>query len=404
MHIALFSPGWPLEQFHNGIVTYVDSSRREFERLGHTVSVFTGRIDESVSDPRVHAVHRSLWGRVVRRLARPLFSATRDLFAHGAVIAGAILEVHRREPIDVIEMEESFGWTADIARITTIPTLVKLHGPAFLSLIEDELETPLGIERIEREGLALAAAHAIAAPSSLTLKQTLERYRLAPAIGVHIVNPVTENDATPRWQLETCERDTILFVGRFDRRKGGDIVLQAYARLLQERPGLRLVFVGPDAGLLQPDGSRVHFEAFRDALFAPELRSRVDYRGHMANHDIAALRVRAMVTVVASRWENQGYTALEAMVQGCPVVASDAGGNPECVRHGVTGRLAKSEDVADFALQLGAMLDDPQAAAALGAAARQHVLQVHGAARVAAQSLALYRRVISTAASRPALR
>ena len=35
MHIALFSPGWPLELFHNGIVTFVHAMRPELEALGH---------------------------------------------------------------------------------------------------------------------------------------------------------------------------------------------------------------------------------------------------------------------------------------------------------------------------------------------------------------------------------
>ena len=186
-------------------------------------------------------------------------------------------------------------------------------------------------------------------------------------------------------------------VGRFDRRKGGDVILTAFKELLAERPNLKLVFVGPDYGLHQPGGEVVGFDAYRDALFPPELRGRVDFRGRMAHHEISALRPRAAVTVIASRWENQGYTALEAMLQGCPVVCSDAGGCPESVIHGKTGLLARSEDAADFAAKLKAMLDDPAAAAAMGAAARRHVLEHHSAERVARQSLALYERMIANA-------
>jgi glycosyltransferase involved in cell wall biosynthesis len=102
-----------------------------------------------------------------------------------------------------------------------------------------------------------------------------------------------------------------------------------------------------------------------------------------------------MVTVVASRWENPGYTLLEAMLQGCPVVSTDAGGCPESVLNGVTGRLAKSEDVEDYVAQLRLVLDDPEGAAALGAAARHHVADQHSAAIVAAKSVDLYARVVS---------
>lgn len=395
MHIAFWSPAWPLEKHQNGIVTYVHWMKRELERQGHRVSVFTGNLDASVNDPRVHLVRHGVWARAVRRLARPLFPIERDIFEWGRVVAAAMLELHRREPIDIIEMEESFGWSADVGRLTSLPVLVKLHGPAFLSLIGEELGTPSGRERVEREGRALALAAAIASPARSTLDQTLERYRLAPKISQHIVNPLTMDDRAPVWALDTCDRNTILFVGRFDKRKGADVLLRAFELLLREQPNLRLVFVGPDAGLLQSDGSMVHFEAFRDSFVPAQLRASIDFKGRMPNREISHLRVRAMVTVIASRWENQGYTALEAMYQGCPVVSSNAGGSPESVIHGVTGLLARSEDPADFVVQLAAMLDDPQRSAAMGAAARLHVIDRHSSGKVARDSLSLYQRVIS---------
>ncbi len=396
MHVALFTPGWPLGRYHNGIVTYVHWMRRELESLGHRVSVFSRTDDPSTVDPHLHVVRRGVAGQIVRRVFRHRFPIERDIFEWGRVIGASMLDLHKRDPIDVIEMEESFGWSADVSRITGIPVLVKLHGPAFLSLVEEELGTPMGQERVRREGVALASATAIAAPAESTLSQTLVHYGLDPAIREHVVNPMAlVDDGAPRWRLDACDRQTILFVGRFDRRKGGDVVLQAFALLLAQRPALTLVFVGPDDGLLQPDGSRVGFAAFRDSTLPPELRERVEFRGRMQNREIGELRARAMVTMVASRWENQGYTALEAMYQGCPVVCSDVGGNPESVIQGRTGLLARSADAADFAAQIGKLLDDPALAARLGAAARAHVIEHHAAGKVANASLALYQRVIS---------
>ena len=397
MHIALWSPGWPLESYHNGIVTYVHSMKQELEGLGHRVSVFTARKDPTVTDPRVHRVRHGTWGRLVRSVAGRMFPIDRDIANFGRVIAAAILAVHRRDPIDIIEMEESFGWAADIGRLSSIPVLVKLHGPAFLSLVEEELSTPAGRQRVDREGRALKCAEAIASPSSLTLSQTIERYGLKPPMQQHIVNPMTMPEGTPVWRLDRCDQKTILFVGRFDKRKGADVILRAFELLLRRRPDLKLVFVGPDLGLANPDGSWTHFESFRDSIFPAALRGQVDFRGRMPHHEIALLRVDATVTVIASRWENQGYTALEAMFQGCPVVCSDAGGCPESVIHGDTGLLARSGDPVDFALKLSRVFDDLEGAAAMGASARRHVLENHAARKVASDSLALYERVIAGA-------
>ncbi len=395
MHIAFWSPAWPLEKYQNGIITYVHWMKRELERLGHRVSIFTEVLDVSSTEPRIYKVRRGLRYRLARRMIGRRGSPGDDVFAFSAVIASAILRIHRRDPIDVLEMEESFGWFADIGRRTALPLLVKLHGPAFLSMVEEEINTPFGREKMEREGRALSLAGAVISPSRWTLERTVERYCLSPKVCAHVVNPLVMDDDTPMWRLEACERNTILFVGRFDLRKGADIILKAFLSALKVRPDLRLIFVGPDHEIPAADGSRVQFAPYRDLLFGNDLRNRVDFRGPMPNRKIAELRTCAMVTVVASRWENQSYAVLETMFQGCPLVSTDAGGCPESVVNGVTGRLAKSEDPEDFAAQILAMVEDPEGARVMGQAARRYVLEKHSPREVANASLDLYNEIIS---------
>jgi glycosyltransferase involved in cell wall biosynthesis len=396
MHIAFWSPAWPIEKFSNGIITYVHWMKRELERQGHRVSVFTRELDSSVRDPAVYLVRgRPFWDRVKRRLSGTPSSVEQGVFNYSAAIAARIRQVHRRDPIDIVEMEESFGWFADVEAQTGLPVLVKLHGPAFLSLVENELASSFGKEKIDREGLALKRSSAIIAPSQRALSETIDRYGLTPKYKRHIVNPLTMDEDAPLWRLKICDPNTILFVGRFDLLKGADIALQAFLLALKERPNLNLIFVGPDNGLSMPDGTQSHFNAYCDSLFPKSLRDRVDYRGRLSNREIAQLRTKAMVTLVASRWESQGYTVLEAMYQGCPVVSTDAGGVPESVRDGVTGRLARSEDPHDFAVKIGSMLEDPEGAVAIGQAARQHVIANHAPAKVAAETLEMYREIVS---------
>jgi glycosyltransferase involved in cell wall biosynthesis len=395
MHIAFWSPAWPLEKHQNGIITYVHWMKRELEGRGHRVSVFTGLLDPSSTEPRIYEVRRELWDRVIRRLSGRSTPRETDVFEFSAVIARAILRVHRRDPIDVLEMEESFGWFADIERRASLPLLVKLHGPAFLSLVEDEINTTLSQERIKREGRALRLANAVISPSSSTMEDTVQRYGLSPKKSALVVNPLVMDEDTPLWRLEECERNTILFVGRFDLRKGADIMLRAFLSCLRVRPELKLIFVGPDQGLPALDGMRVQFAPYCDSLFGSELRDRVEYRGRMRNRDIAKLRTRAMVTVIASRWENQSYALLETMFQGCPLVSTDAGGCRESIVHLVNGRLAKSGEPEDFALQILATVEDSENAQAMGQAARRYVLEKHSPKQVADASLQLYESVIS---------
>jgi glycosyltransferase involved in cell wall biosynthesis len=392
MHIAFWSPAWPLEKFQNGIVTYVHWMKHALESRGHRVSVFTSQVVSG--DEQIHTVQLRRMDRVSRRVSSAFRPAEYGVFQFARTIAAAIRGVHRNDPIDVLEMEESFGWFAEVERRISIPVLVKLHGPAFLSLVEEQISTSFGKEKIEREGRALRLASTIISPSIRTLSQTISYYGLTPTCQEHIVNPVEIDSNTPLWNPDSCDRKLILYVGRFDLRKGADVLLEAFKRVSNERPELRLVFVGPDRGIPGPDGRLLKFREYLQASYPSALQDRVDFRGSLPSREIGTLRAKAAMTLVASRWENQGYAVLEAMLQGCPVVCTDAGGCPESVQDSVTGLLARSGDPDSFAEKISWMLDNPLAAAQMGNAARRRVLAEHSAAAVAEKSIGLYRQTV----------
>jgi glycosyltransferase involved in cell wall biosynthesis len=323
-----------------------------------------------------------------------VFGRDISVFEHAGAIAATFERLHRSAPIDVIEMEESFGFAARVARDCDVPLVVKLHGPAFLHLVEEELNTPFGKEKVLREGEALKMLPVVTAPSRSTLSETMDRYGLHPAVAEQIVNPIAESDGLPLWSLEGCKRNRILFVGRFDKVKGADVLVRAFAELSSTQSDLELVFVGPDPGLLQSDGSRAHLHEFVASLGGSALTQRIFAPGFLPPSEVNALRASALVTVAASRRESQGYVALEAMLQGCPVVCTDSSGLSEIVEHEVTGLKAKPEDAHDMAEQIGRIVADPALGRTLGRAARAYVIEHHAPGAVVARTLDVYRRAI----------
>lgn len=377
MHIALVSPAWPVGESANGIVTYVHHLRTELLNQGHRVSVFANELGAH-RDTGVYRVAPTLAQRVARRFAALGGERSAGVPGWGRAIGATIDAVNRADPIDIVEMEESFGWCAQVRESVALPLVVRLHGPAFLTLSEEAA-------RIELEGEALRASAALVSPSRVALRCTTQRYRFQPPIARVIPNPL-RSDA-PRWELEGCERKTLLFVGRFDRLKGGDTALLAFRRLLDADPELKLVFVGPDAG--------GRFEEFCDTLFTPAQRNSVQFLGRLPAGEIGRLRTRAMATLVLSRWETQGYTALEAMAQGCPLIVTDAGALTEVVHHGSTGLVARLDDIDDLCAQVRRVLDDPLAAREMGRNAQRFVAEHHSPRAIAERALELYAEVIS---------
>lgn len=396
LHVALLSPAWPLG-YPNGIVTYVHGLRHGLQQGGHRVSVLAQEGAAEAAADGVHPV-RPGWHRRVQRVAHRLTGHPADWTEAAArAIADSVLRLHRRAPVDVLEMEESFGLFEHVQRHLPMPVVVKLHGPAFLSLVEEERSTSGGVEKIHTEREALRMARHVTSPCHDTLQRTRADCGLPDAWGRVIPNPIRFDETVPLWNPEHADPDTLLFVGRFDKRKGGDLAVRAFRRLLCERPTLRLLFVGPDHGIRLGDGGSVGLQAFVERELPPDLRSRVVILGRRSPQEIVRLRCESAMVLVCSRWDNQPGTALEALMQACPVVAFDTGGMAEVVRHDAFGRLARGGDVADFAAQVAWMLDHPREARAMGVAGRAHVRQMHDIARVADTTAHYYRQVVDEA-------
>ena len=392
MHIVLLSPAWPYGARPNGIVTYVHYMVKGLEARGHRVTVMSGDMESMHEGPRAARIPppSRLTQRLRRLLGRPL-----TVFDGWRGVARAINRLDATDPVDVVEMEETFGLSAEVSQRVRATVVTKLHGPAFLSLVDEELSNDAGQRRVDVEGKALRTLQVITAPSLWTLDQTLAHYALQPAIARVVSNPIEDQPMLPLWDASRCDEQRILFVGRFDKLKGADLLVTAFARLAAIRPSLRLTFVGPDPGLVGSSGSKINLPEFVRSLGGPTLANRIDVFGQLGPAQIQLLRPQAAVTVVASRRENQAYTALEAMLQACPLVCTDSSGLSELVQHEVTGLKARSEDAADIATQIDRLLSSPRLAQKLGSAARAYVLEHHSPDEIARQTLDVYERAIS---------
>lgn len=102
---------------------------------------------------------------------------------------------------------------------------------------------------------------------------------------------------------------------------------------------------------------------------------------------------RGRLFVQASSYEGLPHAVLEAKARCLPVIATDAGGTAECVRHGIDGLLVADGDVAGLAAAIRTLLDQPARAAAMGSAGRDDVLRRFNPDRMGAALAALLREV-----------
>ncbi|OPZ29573.1 MAG: putative glycosyltransferase EpsD [Lentisphaerae bacterium ADurb.BinA184] len=166
--------------------------------------------------------------------------------------------------------------------------------------------------------------------------------------------------------------------------KRHDLFLEAGARLAARLPGLRLVIAGDD---VFGDG-RGYGDALRGLARRLGLSERVVFAG--AVHDPAALIEGLDVLVHPAAREPFGRVIVEAMAVGTPVVAVDACGPAEIVRHGIDGMLAAPGSADALAAAVELLCADPGLRARLCQAAARRVAEAFDVRRVAAEVQALY--------------
>lgn len=401
MHIALCSPTWPPAQSANGIVSYIASVRDYLVASGHQVSVISGgRVFPTEGGPITVSFPSppgSMLGNLIARAERRLNCPDGGLPEVGRRVAAEVMAVHRMSPIDVLEMEESFGWSRQVQRMTGVPVITRLHGPHFLKpeRLRSGAEVRADRSRCRAEARAVRSASAVTAPTRAVMRATCEAYsRPSTKLSTVIPNPIQIDPGARQWRLGDCERDHILMVGRFDYWKGADTMLMAFERLLEKRPQARLTLVGPDTGIEVTPGRTIGFAAYARAALSPQARDRVRFLGMLAPQEIDALRLAANVSVVASRCENLPYVLLEAFAAGCPVLSTDWPGSDEIVVSGETGLLTPVGEPAALAERLDWLLEHPLEAADMGAAGRKRCARDYSVEVVGSQLLDCYRAAL----------
>lgn len=132
-----------------------------------------------------------------------------------------------------------------------------------------------------------------------------------------IANGVEVPDHKEKKHCNDCA--TVLFLGRIHRVKGVEILLHAWARVMELNPKWRLVIAGTDEGY-----------GFDEKGFLEEMKrlaaqltlKRVEFRGAAYGEEKDKLYQEADVFVLASHSENFGMTVAEALAAGTPAIVS----------------------------------------------------------------------------------
>jgi glycosyltransferase involved in cell wall biosynthesis len=122
----------------------------------------------------------------------------------------------------------------------------------------------------------------------------------------------------------------LVFAGRLGPQKAVGVLLGALADLRDVT--LLIAGDGPDRATLERRTRELGLE------------ERVRFLGSVPREEVLRLFAAADASALPSAWENFPHTVVEALVVGCPVIATAVGGVPEVVHDGVNGLLVAPGD------------------------------------------------------------
>ena len=370
--IVLVSQGFP-PNATDGIARYNHTLAKQLVAEGHHVSVVTKSIDGR--DQTVYGEGYWIYYHNPTEYSTQVTGYERvdAIIGHSKSVYATVKAIHDAEGVDVILAPL---WDVEglaLVRNKIAPTYVTLMSPLkkvvetqWFSIKDPSIEYVYDLEKYVIQNadgvmaISQAVADTIEKEYDVDWKVLPVPYRVVP-LGVES-SIVESAKADPK----ADGKIEILYVGRFERRKGIDVLLDAVPSLLEDNANVTLRLIG-NSDVYDPLG--VNFwDDFKTKHKSKEWFSRITKEGYVTDDELAKAYENCDIFVAPSRYESFGLIFIEAMAHTKPVVGSRVGGIPETVEDGVTGILFESGSVPELRDALTILIRDDKLRKKLGEA------------------------------------
>jgi len=330
MKIGLVSPyDW---SYPGGVRDHVWQLANEFMTMGHDI-----RIMAPASGPKGKLTEKYIY-KMGRTTPIPINGSIARIQLDPS-IAVRVRRVLQREHFDIVHVHEPMvpGLSQAVLHYSHAVTVGTFHASSYPSTY-----STLNLAYASTYPLLRPLFRRLAgriAVSTATL-QFISRYfpadyRVIPnGINLERFSPLV----APLPQFLDGKRN-ILFVGRFEKRKGAKYLLRAIPHIREEFPETRFIFVG-EGRLRRGFQQFVERQGWQDVVFT----------GYVSDEDLPRYFSSAHVFCSpATGAESMGIILLEAMASGTPVVASNISGYATVISHGIDGILTTPRDSQELA-------------------------------------------------------
>jgi glycosyltransferase involved in cell wall biosynthesis len=372
MRLALVSQEYPPETAYGGIGTQNYAKAHGLAALGHDVHVIAQSTDDETHEFDDGPV------RITRipgaDYDMPLATEEARWITYSTRVAAAIAQLHARFPLDLVEFadwgSEGFVHLLNQTEWNHIPSVIHLHGP--IVMFAHAIGWPDPNSDFYRFGsmmeeTCVRRADAVFS-SSRCSAQWCERFHGLQGQAIPVIHTGVDSRTFRPRDVPKEERPTIIFVGKIERNKGVDVLVEAASRIAHHIPNLQVRLVGRgNAELISQLQRRA-----REAGY-PELLQFVGF----VDHGRLPLHLsRAHVFAAPSEYEGgPGFVYLEAMACGLPVIACSGSGSSEVVIPEENGLLVPPRDVEALTQALLRLVSQRDVRQKMGQQAREYVVR-----------------------------
>jgi len=332
-----------------GLARHVYYLSKELAKLGNEVYVITLEfpnvfLDEYKDNLRIH--------RVKVELASYDFLTWCYAFNH-------FFEKKIATVISDIDVIHAHDWLVAISAINAKyflkkPLIATIHSLEIGRV--GSLSNPLSIVIDNIEWWLTYEAKFVITTSNFMKNQLIEHFRLPPDKIFVISNGIDEDEFKLEINKEEIksslgfskENKLIGFVGRITEQKGVRYFIQAIPHILNYHKDARFIIIG--------DGWQI--DEMKDLAKKLNVEWATKFRGYVRDEELKKILKSLDVIVIPSIYEPFGIIALEAMVSGVPIVASNVGGLAEVIEDGIDGLKVPPKDPLAIARAVNKYLED----------------------------------------------
>ncbi len=389
-----------------GMNVYVRELAQELGKRGIEIDIFTRKV--TPSEPEVnHGLGERV--RVISIPAGPLQPLGPDeLYEYLQQFAAGIIRYATRNQTRYNIVYSHYwlsGWVAyKLKEVWGTPFVHMYHtlGQMKKRIIGAVTLPPLMPDtRIVTETQIADWADAIIAATPAEQAQLLWLYRakrrkihiIPPGVNLERFRPASMSDARKRIGLAE-NTNLLLFVGRIERLKAVDTIIEAINILRQQEPSLLQNLCFAVIGGNPNNPSDEELERLQALCNELGLKDIVKFLGARDQDSLRDYYTAATCVIMPSDYESFGMVALEAMATGTPVIASEVGGLAYLVRHNETGYHVPVREPSSIAQCIMQLLKDETKYKKMGQSASELARQ-YSWSNIADRLLAVFEAVLA---------